>query len=250
MQLCDNGITMTGKWLSKFLCDNATKLLDDWYDQLSECGQVTRWPTHSFSNWMSASHTGKMENLILKGYPTKAKKRKPASKNCMFDNSETATCSLEDDEYQLPVSGTSGRSPHRWMSIAHRSYSPIILTHLTGPCKPSSIIFAVNRNTLNCWLELLLPLTSHDDLVQSWFKNRNAALMLKNMQIGAAKALFPKFWELHHSYLPVCRKPIRSDYCWQNHSLLLPWPSYFELYCCHLEWSHKKSWKETLNHIF
>ena len=68
----------------------------------------------------------------------------------MFDNNETATCSLEDDGYQLPVSGTSGRSPHQWMSIAHRSYSPIILTHLTGPCKPSLIIFAVNRNTLNC----------------------------------------------------------------------------------------------------
>ena len=28
---------------------------------------------------------------------------KPAFKNCVFDNSETATCSLEDDGYQLPV---------------------------------------------------------------------------------------------------------------------------------------------------
>ena len=42
----------------------------------------------------------------------------------MFEHSKTATCSLEDDGYQFPLSGTSERSPHRWMSIAHRSYSP------------------------------------------------------------------------------------------------------------------------------
>ena len=71
---------------------------------------------------------------------------KPAFKNCVFDNSETATCSLEDDGYQLPVSGTSGRSPHRWMSIAHRSYSPDNLDTLTSTAafKPNPIIFAVN----------------------------------------------------------------------------------------------------------
>ena len=128
---------------------------------LRQCDGITWWlvwPSERVDKWPGDPHIVsaiECQQVILARWRTLfsrciqlKQKMKPEFKNCMFDNSETATCSLEDDDYQLPVSGTSGRSPHRWMSIAHRSYSPIILTHLTRPCKPSSIIFPVNQNTL------------------------------------------------------------------------------------------------------